>query len=177
MALFTSFQSRCSTLNSQRMLNCCDAVMVVLKRWEDGMRIANRQQNRVKYFPQNSAKTTTKDVGISRNNFSFKVVLNPSLIFVFVPTALSAHIAKTANWAIWAGKAVGSNTKIKETSLIALLACQAWLVCTGLEHPSQECNRWRHKACIPGPGVQLFPNAGSLAGGAAGTIFSLNLKC
>ena len=120
MALFTSFQSRCSTLNSQRMLNCCDAVMVVLKRWEDGMRIANRQQNRVKYFPQNSAKTTTKDVGISRNNFSFKVVLNPSLIFVFVPTALSAHIAKTANWVIWAGRAVGSNTKIKGVSRAAL---------------------------------------------------------
>ena len=49
-----------------------------------------------------------------------KVFLHVSLIFVFDPIALPAHIAKTANWVIWAGRAVGSNTKIKGVSRAAL---------------------------------------------------------
>ena len=50
MALFTSFQSRCSTLNSQRMLNCCDAVMVVQRTLRD-TRLLFIHENRICWKP------------------------------------------------------------------------------------------------------------------------------
>ena len=48
-----------------------------------------------------------------------KVFLHISLIFVFDPTALPAQIAQLAVLAIWAGRAVGSKTNIKEASRTA----------------------------------------------------------
>ena len=48
--------------------------------------------------------------------YSLKVSPYASLIFVFDPTALPAQITQLAVLAIWAGRAVGSKTKIKEAS-------------------------------------------------------------